>query len=101
MVGSRHPNGQKPRAEWVKSEDKGGATGCAALLGIVISEYCALSRDAVDVGRAATHHSTVVGADVPHSNVVAEYHEDVGFICGISCAVINATTNGNNCKHYD
>src|SRR5262249_7433147 len=34
----------------------------------------------VEIGRAARHHATVVGAGVPDTDVVAHDHDDVGLL---------------------
>ena len=49
----------------------------AARLGVVVGEQHALGGDLVEVRRAARHHAAVVGADVPHADVVAHDDDDV------------------------
>ncbi len=57
--------------------NKVGAPRCAARLGVIISEYHALSGHLVEVRRAPGHHAAMIGADVPHTNVVAHDDNDV------------------------
>ena len=65
------------------ASDEGGAAGGAALLSVVVGEQRTLVGNAIDVGRAATHHTPVVGADIPHAHVVTENDENVGFVGGL------------------
>ncbi len=74
LLGRRHADLQQTGAEWRLSEDKGGTACRAGLLGIIIREHRAFSRDAIDVGRTSTHHAAMVGADIPDADVVA--HDD-------------------------
>ena len=60
--------------------DEVGAARRAARLGIVVGEQHALAGDPVEIGRAARHHSAVVGADVPDADVVAHDDDDVGLL---------------------
>ena len=80
LVGARHPDRQEPGAERMLAGDEGRPAGGAALLGVVVGEDRALVGDPIDVRRRAAHHAAVVGADVPHPDVVAEDHEDVGLL---------------------
>ena len=58
--------------------DEVGAARRAARLGVVVGEQHALGGDLVEVRRPARHHAAVVGADVPHADVVAHDEDDVG-----------------------
>ena len=60
--------------------DEVGAACRAARLGVVIGEQHALGGELVEVRRAARHHAAVVGADVPHADVVAHDDDDVGLL---------------------
>ena len=74
--------------------DEVGATRRAARLGVVVGEHHALGGDLVEVRRASGHHAAVVGADIPHADVVAHDDDDVrplagGRRCGCcACAVL-------------
>src|SRR5882724_3250927 len=77
LLGGRQADCQQTRAERRLPQDKGGPAGRAGLLGVVISKECALFGDAVDVGRASTHHPAMVGADIPDADIVGHDHDDV------------------------
>ncbi|MNG40164.1 hypothetical protein D3C84_1286270 [compost metagenome] len=49
-----------------------------------MSEQCAFFADAVDVGSFVAHHALVVGTEVKDADVVAEDHQDVRFVGGLS-----------------
>jgi hypothetical protein len=49
--------------------------------------------DAGDVGRAVTHHATIVGADVPVDDVIGHDDQMFGFGC---CAAAETITNAND-----
>src|SRR5580704_11021741 len=51
----------------------------AALLGVVIGEECSFFCDAVDVRRSAPHQAAVVGADIPHADIVGHDDQNVRF----------------------
>src|SRR6476661_6997078 len=60
------------------SHDKSRTSGCATWLAIVVSKKDAFIGYAINVW-GSTHHAMRVGSDIPHSNVVAEDNEDIGF----------------------
>ena len=60
--------------------DEVRATRRAARLGVVVGEQHAFLGQLVEVRRPAGHHAAVVGADVPHADVVAHDEDDVGFL---------------------
>ncbi|MCY1433905.1 hypothetical protein D9M71_499470 [compost metagenome] len=64
--------------------DECRASGRATVLRVVIGEPHAFIGNPVDVRRFIAHHAVRVGADVGLADVVAEDHQDVGFIgcCG-------------------
>src|SRR5262249_25790060 len=72
-------------AEAALPGDERGAARRARLLRVEIGEERALPGDAVDVGRAITHHAAAVGADVPVADVVAEDDEDVRLASSGGC----------------
>src|SRR6185295_15538214 len=47
------------------------------LLGVQVGKNRALVGDAIDIGRAVSHHAPAVGADVPHADVIAKDNQDV------------------------
>ena len=57
--------------------DEVGAARRAARLGVVVGEQHALGGELVEVRRPPGHHAAVVGADVPHADVVAHDDDDV------------------------
>ena len=71
---------QEPGPQRTLPGDKGGASGGAGLLPIIVGEDCALIGDAIDVGRAVAHHAAIVGADVPVADVIAHDDEDIGLL---------------------
>ena len=60
--------------------DEVRATRRATRLGVVVGEQHAFLGQLVEVRRPAGHHAAVVGADVPHADVIAHDEEDVGFL---------------------
>jgi hypothetical protein len=60
--------------------DEVRATRCAACLGVVVREQHPFFGDLVEVRRLPGHHAPVIGADVPHADIVAHYDDDVGFL---------------------
>ena len=46
----------------------------------MIHEQHAVIGDTVDVGGAAPHHAAVIGADIPHADIVTPDDKDVGAI---------------------
>ena len=60
--------------------DEVRATRRATRLSIVVREQHAFFGDLVEVRRCACHQAAVVGADIPHADVVAHDHDDVGFL---------------------
>ena len=60
-----------------------GPAGGAGLLGVAVGEDRPLFGDAVDVGRAVAHHPSVVGTDVPESNIIPPDDEDVRLLAGL------------------
>ena len=57
--------------------DEVGAARRAARLGVVIGEQHAFGGELVEVRRPPGHHAAVVGADIPHADVVAHDDDDV------------------------
>ena len=73
--------------------DEVRATRRATRLGIVVREQHAFLGDLVEVRRSARHHAAVIGADVPHADVVAHDDDDVGWFRGglcVGCAALSA-----------
>ena len=60
--------------------DEVGAARRAARLGVVVGEQHAFGGELVEIRRPAGHHAAVVGADVPHADVVAHDDDDVGLL---------------------
>ena len=79
-VGSGHPYLGQTGADRVLAGDEGGTSGGAALLAVVVGEGDAFVGHAVDVGRAVTHLTAIVVADVPPADVVAPENQDVRFL---------------------
>jgi hypothetical protein len=80
--------------------DKRSAPGGAALLGIVISEQRAFIRDAVNVGRSAAHHPAMVGANIPHADVIRHNDDDVRFFLLGICSVRRDRNQQQNNRAY-
>ena len=78
-VGSGHPYLGQTGAERVLAGYKGGTSGGATLLAVVVGESGALVGHAVDVGRAVTHLTAIVVADVPPADVITPENQDVRF----------------------
>lgn len=80
--GSRHPDGKQAGAERMLPQDESRPSGGTALLGVPVGEKRAFLGHGIDVGCLVAHHSLVVGADVPITDVVSPNDEDVGFVGG-------------------
>jgi hypothetical protein len=80
MRRARHADGEQSRAERMLTENERGPPGGATLLGIPVSEQGAFVRYGINTGRLISHHSLVVGVDVPVTDVVAPDDNDVGLI---------------------
>src|SRR5262249_57098535 len=66
----------------VVAADDAGATGRAALLGVVVGESCAFVGNAIDVGRTVPHHPAAEERAIPDADVIAPEDQDVGFFRG-------------------
>src|SRR4051795_9764365 len=75
--GSGHADLGQARADWVLTGDEAGATGGAALLGIIVGEGHSLGGKSVNVWGPIAHHATTEMADVPDADVVPPEDEDV------------------------
>ncbi|MCY1415003.1 hypothetical protein D9M71_304700 [compost metagenome] len=84
MLGAGHADGQQTGAKRMLAQDERRTPGGAGLLAVGMSEQCAFFADAVDVGSFVAHHALVVGTEVKDADVVAEDHQDVRFVGGLS-----------------
>ena len=84
--GTGNADGGHAGADGQLPHDKGGATGGAAWLAIVVGEDDAFFGDSVDVG-GVTHHPVGVSADVPHADVVAKDDDDLRLLRALGEAV--------------
>ncbi|MDD1625766.1 MAG: hypothetical protein LUO94_13510, partial [Methylococcaceae bacterium] len=66
-------------AERVLAGYKGGTSGGATLLALVVGERGTFVGHAVDVGYAVTHLTAIVVADVPPADVITPEDQDVRF----------------------
>ena len=62
------------------AHDEVRATRRATGLGVVVGEQHSFLGELVEVRRPPGHHAAMVGADVPHADVIAHDEEDVGFL---------------------
>ena len=62
------------------AHDEVGATRRATRFRVVVGEEHAFLGHLIEGGRSAGHHAAMVGADVPHADVIAHDEEDVGFL---------------------
>ena len=65
--------------------DEVRATRRATGLGVVVGEQHAFLGDRVEVRRPAGHQAPMIGADVPHADVVTHDDEDVRRLGGVLC----------------
>jgi hypothetical protein len=65
------------RAQRRHAGEEGGATGRAALLGVIGHEFRTFLTDAVDVGRFPNHQALVVNARLHPADVIAHDKENV------------------------
>ncbi len=77
-LGARLADRGHAGADGQLAHDEVRPTRRAAGLGVVVGEQHALLGHLVEVRRPPGHHAAVVGADVPHADVVAHDDEDVG-----------------------
>jgi hypothetical protein len=68
---ARHSDFGQARTERVLAADEGGASCCAALLAVKVSESDALIGDAINIWGPVAHHATAEIADVPRSDIIA------------------------------
>ena len=54
--------------------------GRAACLSVIVGEQHAFLGELVEVRRPPGHHATMVGANVPHPDIIAHDEQDVGFL---------------------
>ena len=67
------------------AHDEVRATRRAARLGVVVGEQHSLLGHLVEVRRSPGHHAAMVGADVPHADVIAHDEQDVWFFVLCLC----------------
>ena len=79
-IGAGHSNFGQPGAHGVLSGDKGGATGGAALLGVIVGEGNTFGANTVDIWSSVAHLAPAVVTDVPPSNIVTPEDKDVWFV---------------------
>ena len=80
-LGARLADGGHAGADRQLAGDEVRATRRAARLGVVVGEEHAFLGELVEVRRPPGHHAAVVGADVPHADVIA--HDERR--CSASC----------------
>ena len=78
LRGARHANREQSGTEGVLAEDERRASRSAGLLCVVVSEHDPFFGNSINVRRTAAHQTSVVGADVTDTNVVAPDDQDVG-----------------------
>ena len=70
----------------------------ATRLRIVVSEHHALGGQFVEVWRPTCHHAAVVGAEIPHTDVVAHDDDDVRTLSGLrSCRLLRLRSLRRRC----
>ena len=79
-LGARLADGGHAGADRQLAGDEVRATRRATCLGVVVGEQHSFFGELVEVRRAAGHHAAVIGADVPHADVIAHDEEDVGLL---------------------
>src|SRR6266536_4547445 len=62
------------------THDEVRASRRATGLGVIVGEQHAFLGKPVEVRRPPGHHATMVGADVPHADIIAHDKDDVGFL---------------------
>src|SRR5471030_671260 len=75
---TRQPDHYKTGPERGLAKNECGAPRRAGLLAVVVGELRSFISDAINVRRTASHHSLMVGAEIPHADVVTHDHDDVG-----------------------
>ena len=68
------------RANRKFAHDEVRATRRATRLGVIVGEQHSLLGQLVEVRRPPGHHAAMVGANVPHPDVIAHDEEDVGLL---------------------
>src|SRR5438552_14424949 len=68
------------RADGQFAHDEVRATRRATRLGVIVGEEHAFLGELIEVRRLAGPHAPMVGADVPHPNVIAHDEDDVWFV---------------------
>ena len=80
FLGARQADLEIARAEAALARDERGAPGGAALLAVPVGEERALLGDAVDIGRTAPQHASMVSADIGPADIIAPDHQYVGLV---------------------
>src|SRR5207249_1004454 len=86
-LGARLADCGHPRADGQFAHDEVRATSRATRLGVIVGEQHPFLGDLVEVRCPASHHPTVVGADIPDADIIAHDEDDVWFVavCRLRC----------------
>ncbi len=79
-LGARLADRGHAGADGQLARDEVRAPRRATRFGVVVGEEHAFLGHLIEGGRSAGHQAAVVGADVPHADVIAHDEEDVGFL---------------------
>ncbi len=79
---ARLADGGHAGADGQLAGDEVGAPRRATRFRVVVGEEHAFLGELVEVRRLAGHHAAMVGADVPHADVIPHDEDDVGFLVG-------------------
>ena len=96
-LGARLADGGHAGANGQLAHDEVRPSRRAARLGVVVGEEHSLLGELIEGGRSAGHHAPVVGADVPHANVIAHDEEDVGLL--VRCVGRAGDAHERRCGH--
>jgi hypothetical protein len=79
------------------ASDESRASGGAALLAVIIGEEHPLLADRIDVGRAVSHQSVRVGADIRLADIVAPNNDNIG----LRTLLGRRFRHAEKCRHND
>ena len=68
------------RSNWKFASDEVCPTRRATRLSVVVGEQHAFPGELVEIWCPSRHHAAMVGADVPHTDVITHDEQDVGFL---------------------
>src|SRR5205809_4864718 len=73
-------DGGHTRADGQLAHNEVGSTCRATRLSIIVGEQHSFLGHLVEVGRSPRHQAAMVGANIPHADIIAHDEQDIGFL---------------------